>query len=70
MRQNLIDFVSKGTGGNVVYSGRTMADAHAGMHITQPEFNALVGDLVTSLNRHNVPDKEKNDLLAILGLGG
>ena len=30
-------------------------------------FNALVGDLVAALDFYNVPEQEKNDLLAILG---
>jgi len=67
LRQNLIDLVAQGTGGNVMYGGKTMAAAHAGMNIREAEFNALVGDLVTSLNKHSVPEKEKGELLAILG---
>ena len=44
-----------------------MLEAHTGMNITTDEFNALVGDLVAALDFYKVPDKEKNDLLAILG---
>jgi hemoglobin len=67
LRQNLIDLVCNGTGGPCAYTGKSMPDAHAGMRISEAEFNALVGDLVASLDRHQVPAKEKNDLLAILG---
>lgn len=67
LRQNLIDQVCAGTGGPCVYTGKSMLDAHAGMKIPEAEFNALVGDLVASLDKHKVPAKEKNDLLAVLG---
>jgi len=37
------------------------------MNITDAEFGALVGDLVKSLDKFKVPDKEKGELLAALG---
>lgn len=44
-----------------------MLEAHTGMNISGAEFNALVGDLVAALDFYDVPEAEKNDLLAILG---
>ena len=44
-----------------------MKTAHAGMAITDAQFNALVEDLVKSLDKFNVPAKEKGELLGILG---
>ncbi|HEY9048997.1 MAG TPA: group 1 truncated hemoglobin [Ohtaekwangia sp.] len=67
LRNNLIDQICAGAGGPCQYKGKTMLAAHTGMNITQDEFNALVGDLVAALDKFNVPEKEKNDLLAILG---
>lgn len=67
LRQNLIDQICAGSGGPCAYTGKSMMAAHTGMNIREAEFNALVGDLVTSLNKHNVPEAEKNELLAILG---
>lgn len=67
LRLNLINQICAGSGGPCTYTGRSMMEAHAGMNIPEAEFNALVGDLVTSLNKHNVPETEKNELLAILG---
>ncbi len=66
-RQNLIDQIAAGTGGPYTYNGKTMLDAHKGMNITDPEFNALVGDLVSALDKFKVPEKEKGELLGILG---
>lgn len=67
LRNNLIDQICAGSGGPCVYKGKTMVAAHTGMNITQNEFNALVGDLVASLDFNNVKDPEKTDLLGILG---
>jgi hemoglobin len=64
---NLVNQICEGTGGPCKYTGKDMKTAHAGMGITDADFNALVEDLVSALNKFNVPDKEKNDLLAILG---
>ena len=44
-----------------------MRVVHTGMHVTDADFNALVQDLVKSLNKFNVPPQEQQELLAILG---
>jgi hemoglobin len=43
-----------------------MKAAHAGMGITGGEFEAVVDDLVQTLDHYKVPDREKNELLAML----
>lgn len=67
LRNNLIDQICQGTGGPCQYKGKTMLQAHTGMNITTAEFNALVGDLVSALDFYDVPEKEKSELLAVLG---
>jgi hemoglobin len=37
------------------------------MNIRGEEFDALVGDLVKSLDKFKVPNQEKGELLALLG---
>ncbi|HEY6404195.1 MAG TPA: group 1 truncated hemoglobin, partial [Blastocatellia bacterium] len=49
------------------YKGLDMKDAHKKMGVTEGEFNALVEDLVKALDKFNVGDKEKNELLGALG---
>jgi len=66
LRLNLINQICSATGGPCTYTGRSMMDAHAGMNVQDKEFQALVGDLVTSLDKHHVPEHEKGELLAIL----
>jgi hemoglobin len=67
LKRNLTDQICAGTGGPCIYSGRDMRSAHAGMSITNAEFGALVEDLVRALDKFKVPEKEKNELLGILG---
>jgi len=66
-KKNLADQICSATGGPCKYKGKDMATAHKGMGITDADFNALVEDLVAALNKFNVPDAEKNELLGILG---
>jgi len=67
LRKMLIDQVCEATGGPCQYRGRSMNEAHAGMKVTKGEFNALVDDLVATLNQFKVPSAEQDELLAILG---
>ena len=55
------------TGGPQVYEGRDMATAHAGMQITDDEFDRLAGHLEAALDAHDVPEAEKQELFAIVG---
>ncbi|HKE04355.1 MAG TPA: group 1 truncated hemoglobin, partial [Blastocatellia bacterium] len=68
---NLKDFVCNATGGPCQYNGLSMKAAHEHMRVTGGEFNALVEDLVKSLDKFNVGEREKSDLLgALAGLKG
>ena len=67
LKRNLVDQICQATGGPCVYTGKDMKTAHKGMGIADADFNALVEDLVKTLNKFNVPAKEQNELLGILG---
>lgn len=67
LKKLLVEQICAGTGGPCMYTGRDMKTTHKGMNISDADFDALVGDLVKSLDKFKVPDKEKNDLLAVLG---
>lgn len=66
LRQRLIELVCAATGGGCTYSGRDMGTVHAGMRITNDQFNVLVGHLVATLEKFKVPEKEKGELLGLL----
>ena len=67
LKTMLVDQVCEASGGPCKYTGRSMRESHTGMKITDAEFNALVEDLVKSLDKFKVPAKEKNELLGALG---
>jgi hemoglobin len=68
---NLKDFVCMATGGPCKYKGLSMKEAHDHMRVTGGEFDALVEDLVKTLNKFKVGDAEQKELLnALAGLRG
>jgi hemoglobin len=64
---NLKDFVCNATGGPCKYTGLSMKESHKNMGTTAGEFNALVEDLIKTLNKFNVGPTEQKELLAALG---
>ena len=66
LSDNLVDLICERTGGPCVYKGRNMADSHEGMHIRDDEFDALVEDLVKSMRKFKVPEREQRESVAIL----
>ena len=67
LKRMLVDQVCEATGGPCTYTGKNMRAAHAGMKITEAEFNALVEDLSRSLDKFQVGEREKTELLSALG---
>jgi hemoglobin len=67
LKTKLVDQICEASGGPCKYTGATMLDAHRGMNVTDAEFNALVEDLVKSLDKFKVPSQEKGELLTALG---
>jgi hemoglobin len=64
---NLVDQLCEASGGPCKYKGKDMKAAHAGMRIGEADFNALVEDLVKSLDKFKVAEADKNALLGVLG---
>lgn len=52
--------------GPCTYSGRTMAEAHKGMAVSEGAFYALVEELQVTLNKQKVPFFAQNRLIAAL----
>ncbi len=55
LKAMLVDQVSSATGGPATYTGRSMDETHKDMQVTAGEFDALVEDLVATLNGFSVP---------------
>jgi hemoglobin len=66
IRQHILDQFCAATGGPCVYTGRDMKTTHAGLGITEADWNAAAKHLTESLDKFKVPEKEKNELLAFV----
>ena len=66
LKKMLVDQVCDATGGPCSYSGRPMRETHDGMGVTAGEFDALVEDLVATLDEFDVPQAEQEELLGLL----
>jgi len=66
IRQHTIDFFSAGSGGSVEYKGRDMPTTHQGMNISAAEYMYAIDDIMGVLEKYNIDDVSKKDVLAIL----
>jgi hemoglobin len=62
----MIQFLTLATGGPAHYEGKEIQATHSDMKISNPEFDAALGDLKASLDKLQVPNKEQKELLAII----
>ena len=67
LKKMLVDQVCEATGGPCTYTGRGMRETHDAMEVTAGEFDALVEDLVATLDEFDVPKAEQDELLGLLG---
>jgi hemoglobin len=61
--QMLADQLCEVSGGGCQYTGKSMKDAHAGMKITDAQFDALVQDLSLALEEKQVSKENEKELL-------
>jgi hemoglobin len=66
LKKHMVQFLVLATGGPAHYEGKEMKPSHDGMQITNPEFDATIGDLKASLDKLQIPNKEQKELLAIV----
>ncbi|HLG41622.1 MAG TPA: group 1 truncated hemoglobin, partial [Chitinophagaceae bacterium] len=66
IRQHIVDFLCNKSGGPCAYIGRTMKDSHKGLKITEKDWTTAAGLLVETLNKFKVPQKEKDEVLALV----
>jgi hemoglobin len=61
-----VAFFCAGAGGPETYPGRDMLTAHRGMNISEQEFIAVVDDILGALDKNQVGENERKDVLAVL----
>ena len=67
LKRMLVDQICQASGGPCTYQGRDMRETHDGMGVTAGEFDALVEDLVATMNQFGVPKDAQDQLLGVLG---
>lgn len=55
-----------GFGGPESYTGKDMISAHKGMNINDTEFVAVCDDVLAALDKNNVGQRERDEVLCIL----
>jgi hemoglobin len=65
LNTHMVQFLTLATGGPAHYEGKEIKSTHAGMHISNPEFDAVMGDLKASLDKLRIPNTEQKELLSI-----
>jgi hemoglobin len=62
----LYDQICELTGGPCKYTGRDMRTAHEKLNTTNEQFNALAEDLYIAFEKHGVPYRVQNRVMALL----
>jgi hemoglobin len=65
-KSRMVEFLSLAAGGPTEYSGASMKEVHDDMHITNNEFDAMIGDIKASMDKLGIGRTEQRDLLAII----
>jgi truncated hemoglobin YjbI len=62
----MVEFISQNTGGPRRYTGKTMKAAHAGMGITNEQFDAAAKDLRKALRKNGIKQDDADAVLRIV----
>ena len=65
-KQLLVDYLCASAGGPLYYTGRDMKVSHTGMGISAKDWDVFVGHLRATLDKFQVPDGERRDVLAFV----
>ena len=67
LKFHVTTLVCEVSGGPCKYAGRTMKESHERLNITPAEWDAMVADFKITLNKFNVPQREQQELITIVG---
>jgi hemoglobin len=65
-RKKLNEHICMLTGGPCKYSGDSMQQVHAGMNITEAEFNHSVDLFINAMTKADIPHSVQNKVLAVI----
>ena len=67
LKFHVTTLVCEVSGGPCKYTGRAMKESHQHLNITQAEWDAMVTDFKATLSKFNVPQREQQELITIVG---
>jgi len=65
VKKHTVNFFCAGSGGPQQYGGRDMTTTHRGMNINATEYLHVIDDVMEVLDKHNMSEETKKDVLAI-----
>ena len=66
LKESVFNFFSMGIGGPHSYTGKDMASAHAGLDLSEEDFNLANEDTLKALRANGVPQPEIDKVISIL----
>ena len=63
LKKLMVEQICQNTGGPCHYTGKTMKESHATMHVKGGDFDAFIDDLAKTLAKLNVPQPETKELV-------
>ena len=66
LKHGAATFFIAGTGGPSVYEGKDMLATHKGMNISALEFNAVLDDALSAMDKNEIGQREQEEVLFIL----
>ena len=63
LKKLMVEQICQNTGGPCHYTGKTMKESHANMHVKGGDFDAFIDDLTKTLAKLNVPARETNEVV-------
>ena len=67
IKYQVTTMVCQATGGPCEYTGLDMREAHKGLNVSDSEWDRMVEIFAETLAKHNVPERETQELFGILG---
>ena len=67
LRQMIVELLCQESGGPCFYTGRSMKQSHAGLRISDDDWNKSAVHLTAAMDRFRVGAQEKNEILALAG---
>jgi hemoglobin len=66
LKLHMAQFIALSTGGPTTYTGDDLKTASTNMHFSNPNFDAAMGDLKSTLDKLQIANQEQKELLSVM----